>query len=100
MAHITGGGLAENIIRVVPPELGICIDSANWPEPPVFQWLAREGQLARAEMWRTFNCGIGFTLIVPADATDATIAHLARHALPAWHIGNVVAAEGARVEIR
>jgi phosphoribosylformylglycinamidine cyclo-ligase len=99
LAHITGGGLAENIIRVVPPELGIRIDSAAWPEPPIFKWLEREGKLARTEMWRTFNCGIGFTLIVPDEAADATVAHLARHELSAWRIGEVVTADGARVEI-
>ncbi len=78
MAHITGGGLKENIIRVVPEGLGIALDSASWTLPPVFDWLQREGNVAREEMWRTFNCGIGFTLIVARDARAATIAALAK----------------------
>src|SRR5215813_11747082 len=57
MAHITGGGLTENIIRVVPDGLGLALDAANWKLPAVFDWLQREGNVARHEMWRTFNCG-------------------------------------------
>src|SRR5690606_40951339 len=60
MAHITGGGLTENIIRVVPDGLGLDIDASAWPLPPVFDWLQREGNVAQQEMWSTFNCGIGF----------------------------------------
>lgn len=63
MAHITGGGLTENIIRVIPDGLGLDIDAKAWTLPPVFAWLQREGAVADAEMWRTFNCGIGFVLI-------------------------------------
>jgi phosphoribosylformylglycinamidine cyclo-ligase len=101
MAHITGGGLVENIVRVVPGGLGIALDSAAWTLPPVFEWLQREGKVAREEMWRTFNCGIGFTVILPADQADAAIAALHGHGLGAWTIGEVVAAGGdARVRIR
>ncbi|MGH8215076.1 MAG: phosphoribosylformylglycinamidine cyclo-ligase, partial [Rhodanobacteraceae bacterium] len=57
MAHITGGGLTENIIRVVPDGLGLAIDSSSWEMPAVFDWLQREGKVPREEMWRTFNCG-------------------------------------------
>src|SRR5690606_30003073 len=64
MAHITGGGLRENIIRVVPDALAIELDSGAWRTPAVFDWLQREGNVAREEMWRTFNCGIGYVLIV------------------------------------
>jgi phosphoribosylformylglycinamidine cyclo-ligase len=64
MAHITGGGLTENIIRVVPDGLGLDIQASSWTLPPVFQWLQKEGAVADSEMWRTFNCGIGFVLIV------------------------------------
>ncbi|MEG2034624.1 MAG: AIR synthase-related protein, partial [Janthinobacterium sp.] len=71
MAHVTGGGLTENIIRVVPEGLGLTIDASSWPLPPVFQWLQREGNVADSEMWRTFNCGIGFVLLVPADQVAA-----------------------------
>jgi len=101
MAHITGGGLTENIIRVVPEGLGLDIDAASWNLPLVFQWLQREGNVADAEMWRTFNCGIGFVLLVPADQVAAVNASLDTLQLPHWQIGKVVeAVEGSeRVHI-
>ena len=101
MAHITGGGLTENIIRVVPEGLGLDIDAASWTLPLVFQWLQREGNVADAEMWRTFNCGIGFVLLVPADQVAAVNASLDTLQLPHWQIGKVVeAVEGSeRVHI-
>jgi len=92
MAHITGGGLSENIIRVVPDDLGITIDAAAWPLPPVFDWLQREGQVPREEMWRTFNCGIGFVLLVAPESASAIGAELDAHGLAYWRIGEVVAA--------
>jgi len=94
MAHITGGGLIENIIRVVPDGLGLTLDSSTWKLPAVFDWLQREGNVARTEMWRTFNCGIGYTLIVGRADADAAIAALARRGLGARTIGEVVAARG------
>lgn len=100
MAHITGGGLTENIIRVVPDGLGLDIDAAAWPLPPVFQWLQREGNVPREEMWRTFNCGIGFVLIVPQAAVADIGAELDALELPHWRIGEVTAAgDGERVRI-
>ena len=94
MAHITGGGLTENIIRVVPDGLGVSIDASSWTLPAVFAWLQREGNVTREEMWRTFNCGIGFVLIVPDTAATAIGAELDRLELPHWRIGDVVAASG------
>ena len=100
MAHVTGGGLTENIIRVVPEGLGLTIDASSWPLPPVFQWLQREGNVANSEMWRTFNCGIGFVLLVPADQAAAINATLDTLELAHWQIGEVVAENGAeRVHI-
>jgi phosphoribosylformylglycinamidine cyclo-ligase len=100
MAHITGGGLTENIIRVVPDGLGLNIDASSWPLPPVFEWLQREGNVPREEMWRTFNCGIGFVLIAPQAAVSALEGELDRLALPHWRIGEVTAAgDGERVRI-
>jgi len=100
MAHVTGGGLTENIIRVVPEGLGLTIDASSWPLPPVFQWLQREGNVADSEMWRTFNCGIGFVLLVPADQVAAINATLDSLELAHWQIGEVVAENGAeRVHI-
>ncbi|KRE90786.1 phosphoribosylaminoimidazole synthetase [Frateuria sp. Soil773] len=94
MAHITGGGLKENIIRVVPDGLGIALDASALVLPPVFDWLMREGKVAREEMWRTFNCGVGFTVILPQDAVDAASALLAKHGLASRVIGEVVKATG------
>jgi phosphoribosylformylglycinamidine cyclo-ligase len=92
MAHITGGGLKENIIRVVPDGLGIALEASAIVLPPVFDWLMREGNVAREEMWRTFNCGVGFTVILPADAVTAASALLAKHGLDSSVIGEVVPA--------
>src|SRR6201991_3348207 len=94
MAHVTGGGLKENIIRVVPDGLGLTIDASSWELPPVFQWLQREGNVAREEMWRTFNCGIGFTVLLPGDQVDAAKALLSAHGLDTWVIGSVVGGSG------
>jgi phosphoribosylformylglycinamidine cyclo-ligase len=94
MAHITGGGLKENIIRVVPDGLGLRLDASAIVLPPVFDWLMREGKVAREEMWRTFNCGVGFTVILPATAADAAGALLKKHGLASAVIGEVVVADG------
>jgi len=100
MAHITGGGLTENIIRVIPEGLGLDIRTATWTLPPVFDWLQREGAVPREEMWRTFNCGIGFVLVVPDEAAAATQAELTRLGLGHWRIGEVVGHSGGeRVHI-
>ena len=98
MAHITGGGLTENIIRVIPDGLGLDIRSSSWSLPPVFDWLAREGQVSRPEMWRTFNCGIGYVLVVEPAQISALSADLTRLQLPHWQIGEVIAKpDGERV---
>jgi len=94
MAHITGGGLKENIIRVVPDGLALALDAGTLTLPPVFDWLQREGKVAREEMWRTFNCGVGFTVILPQAAVAAATALLAKHGLASRVIGAVVKASG------
>ena len=73
MAHITGGGLAENFARVLPEGIGARLDQRAWRRPPVFDWLAAAGQVADGEMARTFNNGIGFCVVVPADQADTAI---------------------------
>lgn len=71
MAHITGGGLTENIPRVLPESVGACIEESTWETPLIFSWLAEQGGITASEMRRTFNCGIGFVLITAADAVDS-----------------------------
>jgi len=100
MAHVTGGALVEKIIRVVPKPLGIEIDASSWPQPAVFDWLQREGDVAREEMWRTFNCGIGFVLMVAPGDVSAVESDLGRLGLGNWRIGRVVkAGDGERLKI-
>ena len=96
-AHITGGGLSENIPRVLPPGLGVTLDAAAWTLPPVFAWLAELGDLSPAELARTFNCGIGMVAVVSPEVVDSAVALLGAQARP---IGAVAAqAGGERVEI-
>jgi phosphoribosylformylglycinamidine cyclo-ligase len=100
MAHITGGGITENIIRVVPEGLGLDIEASAIVLPPAFDWLQREGGVAREEMWRTFNCGVGFVLIVAKDDVSAVGASLVAAGLAHRPIGRVVANAGSeRVRI-
>ena len=94
MAHITGGGITENIIRVIPDGLGLDIQASAIVLPPVFEWLQREGAVPNEEMWRTFNCGIGFVLVVaPGDVANVS-ADLDRLGLAHRPIGAVVPATG------
>jgi len=87
MAHITGGGLTENILRVVPDGLGLEIDSGQWPCPAIFDWLAKAGNIGQAEMRRTFNMGIGFVLICDPAQVDAVRAGADE---PVHEIGRVI----------
>ncbi len=73
LAHITGGGLSENLPRVLPPTVAAAIDLTSWNVPPVFGWLAKAGRLSDAEMLRTFNCGIGMIAVVARDGADALV---------------------------
>ena len=91
LAHITGGGFAENVPRVLPETTTAEIDAATWPLPDVFRWLVREGGVAPAEMARTFNCGIGMVAIVDAGRADEAARLLSDHGETVHRIGRVVA---------
>ncbi|MCX7193975.1 MAG: phosphoribosylformylglycinamidine cyclo-ligase [Proteobacteria bacterium] len=91
MAHITGGGLTENIPRVLADNLTAIIDRNNWPLPPLFQWLQKEGQVADAEMHRVFNCGIGMVVIVAEANAGAARQLLAAAGETVHHIGRIEA---------
>jgi phosphoribosylformylglycinamidine cyclo-ligase len=67
LAHITGGGLLDNVPRILQPGLKAVLDSKSWTLPPLFQWLQREGNVADAEMHRVFNCGIGMVLVLSPE---------------------------------
>ncbi|CAL4887967.1 unnamed protein product [Urochloa decumbens] len=93
LAHITGGGFTENIPRVFPPGLGAKIITGSWEVPPVFKWLQQVGNIDDAEMWRTFNMGIGMVLVVSREAADRIIK--GNHGSnPAYPIGEVIQGKG------
>jgi phosphoribosylformylglycinamidine cyclo-ligase len=92
LAHITGGGLIENIPRILPPPLGVRLDASAWTLPPLFGWLQRAAGLSPQEMARTFNCGIGMVAIVAADRADDVADRLRQAGETVWPIGEVVVA--------
>ena len=95
MAHITGGGLTENVPRVLADNVTAVIQKDAWTLPPLFQWLQEQGRVADAEMHRVFNCGIGMTVIVSAENADAAVAQLTAAGETVSRIGKIRArAEG------
>jgi phosphoribosylformylglycinamidine cyclo-ligase len=90
-AHITGGGLLDNIPRVIPDGLDVALDRKGWPQLPVFDWLQKAGRVANTEMYRTFNCGIGMTVIVAPEQLTAALACLRAAGEAATVIGEVTA---------
>ncbi|MFC3616631.1 phosphoribosylformylglycinamidine cyclo-ligase [Lutimaribacter marinistellae] len=96
LAHITGGGLTENLPRVLPEGLGAEIDLGAWTLPPVFAWMAQVGGIAEAEMLKTFNCGIGMVVVCAADQAEALTALLEGEGETVHRLGHVAAGEGVR----
>lgn len=94
IAHITGGGITENLPRVLPEGLGAEVDLAAWALPPVFDWLRAAGGIAQAEMLRTFNCGIGMILVVAPDRAEALAEVLRAAGERVVPLGRVVPGEG------
>ncbi|HNJ77744.1 MAG TPA: phosphoribosylformylglycinamidine cyclo-ligase [Marmoricola sp.] len=94
MSHITGGGLAANLERVLPEELSVQLDRSTWQLPPIFELVRRTGDVALPDLEATLNCGVGMVALTdPADA-DKAIATLAQHGVRAWVAGEVSTAEG------
>jgi phosphoribosylformylglycinamidine cyclo-ligase len=89
LAHITGGGLTDNVPRVVPAGLEVILERRHWQRDPLFDWLQRTGRIEGTEMYRTFNCGIGMVVIVPAMSAEAALALLRAHGETATLIGEV-----------
>ena len=102
LCHITGGGLQENIPRVLPEKSKAVIDTKSWEIPPVFQWLQQNGNVDQEEMYRTFNCGVGLILAVPSDSAEQTLAALKTLGEDAWVIGQIAdaAEDEAQVELQ
>lgn len=98
LVHITGGGLVENIPRVLQDHLTVVLDGKSWEMPPLFRWLQQHGGVADAEMHRVFNCGIGMTVIVSKENADAAIAHLQAAGETVTRIGEVRAREEGQAQ--
>ncbi len=93
IAHITGGGITENLPRVLPSRLMAKINPHSWKRPEVFNWLQTQGNVAEEEMLRTFNCGIGMILVVPPEQADDIMTACRLENVQAWKIGHMAATE-------
>ncbi len=91
LAHITGGGITENVPRILHGALDAEIDTASWQQGPVFDWLAEHGNIGTGEMRRTFNCGVGMIVVVDENLVDDAIGLLQAQGETAWRIGSIVA---------
>lgn len=100
MAHITGGGIPGNVPRVLPDNVHADIDVNSWQWPDIFRWLQKTGNVATDEMYRTFNCGVGMVICVPAAAVDAALTFLAKSGERAWQIGTIQAGLHAGEAVR
>jgi phosphoribosylformylglycinamidine cyclo-ligase len=94
IAHITGGGIFENLDRILPPGVGVTIDRGSWPVLPVFNWLQQLGDVDDDEMYRVFNMGVGLMLVVSPYYAESIQQQLAKSGLESWVIGRAV--EGDR----
>jgi len=99
-AHITGGGLPENLPRALPPGLRTELRRGSWPVPPIFGWLQQTGGVSDDEMLRVFNLGLGLVVVVPEAAVDAAIDAAASVGIAAWHVGAVADDAGPPVSLR
>jgi phosphoribosylformylglycinamidine cyclo-ligase len=99
LAHITGGGLVENVPRVLPERLAARLERAAWTVPPLFTWLKDEGNVADAELYRVFNCGIGMVVVVAAAEADAALKVLKAAGETAWRIGRIERREKDRPQV-
>ena len=96
MAHLTGGGFWDNIPRVLPAGIGVQIDNAAWSVPPLFRLIQDAGSVSETEMFRVFNMGIGFVLIVAPDAAEDALTRLRASGETAYRLGEVVEGEGVQ----
>ncbi len=99
ISHITGGGLLENIPRVLPDDLAAKLDNTSWELPEIFQFLQNTGNIELTEMYRVFNCGVGMILILSAKESADAIKHLEAQGEKAWLIGEIIKNNGEQVVI-
>ncbi|MGM1051390.1 MAG: phosphoribosylformylglycinamidine cyclo-ligase [Pseudomonadota bacterium] len=99
LSHITGGGLTENLPRVLPDGLAARVDLDSWKRPAVFDWLQHQGNVAEEEMHRVLNCGIGMVVVVPAEQADQARAHLQAQGETVHHIGEIIARQGDEEQV-
>ncbi|WP_419571962.1 phosphoribosylformylglycinamidine cyclo-ligase [Rheinheimera sp.] len=99
LCHITGGGFWENIPRVLPEQTKAVINESSWQWPTVFNWLQQQGNVERYEMYRTFNCGVGMIVVVPAEQLDAALDQLKAAGENAWHLGEIQAATADEAQV-
>jgi phosphoribosylformylglycinamidine cyclo-ligase len=90
VCHVTGGGLPGNLPRVLPDGLVAAVDHASWEPPAIFRWLAEHGPVADEELRRTFNCGVGMVVVLPAELVDDACSILAHRGVAAWDLGRVI----------
>lgn len=93
IAHITGGGLTDNLPRILPAGLRARVQRDSWDVPAIFRWLQENGNVAEHEMLRTFNCGVGMVIVVAQDDTESALALLSRQGEKAWPLGDIVNGE-------
>ena len=99
ISHITGGGLLENIPRVLPKNLAAKLDSNSWETPEIFNWIQDQGKIDTTEMYRVLNCGVGMIVIVPKESLDDSIKLLNSNGEDSWLIGEIVSSDGNQVLI-
>jgi phosphoribosylformylglycinamidine cyclo-ligase len=100
LAHVTGGGLAANLERVVPPTVSVTVDRATWRPQPVFELIGRLGDVARPDLEATFNMGVGMVAIAPPDSVDRLLLTLREHEVDGWVAGQVADDPGGTVTLR
>jgi phosphoribosylformylglycinamidine cyclo-ligase len=100
LAHITGGGLPENLPRVLPHGTKAIIDGDSWQRPAIFDWLQTQGNVVESEMLRTFNCGVGMVVCVPEEEAERAMSLLSSEGEQVWRLGRIEASDQPpRVEI-
>ena len=90
MCHITGGGIIENIPRIIPNGLGIDFNNHNWKLPNIYNWFRKQGDLSFKEMLKIFNCGVGMILICKKNKAKNIISQLNKNKEPFFYLGNII----------